>query len=94
MKTVSNIINNNMKYINRLLDFFNALGHSLARHEYIQGQSMNYLNASEILYIHNAEDTKTLQYYMYINFASRHKLCIMFRTKEEYAEALKKITDK
>ena len=83
-----------MKFINHILNFFNALGRSLARHEYVHGQSMDFLNASEILYIHGAEDPKTGLQYMYVNFATRHKLCIMFRSKEEYAEALKKITDK
>ena len=55
---------------------------------------MDFLNASEILYIHNTEDTKTGFWYMHINFASHHRLSVQFHSKEEYEAALKQLVIK
>jgi hypothetical protein len=81
-----------MKLLHQFTTFLARLVSFIISRKYILSTRMDFLNASEILYIHNAEDPKTGYLYMYINFASHHKLCIMFKTKEEYEETVKKLT--
>jgi len=82
-----------MKTIKQSVIFFVLLLKSLVGRKYILNTHIDFLNASDIVYIHNTEDPKTGLLYMHINFATHHKLCIMFRTKQEYDETVKKITN-
>ena len=77
--------------LSAIINFFVLLVKSLISRKYVNSKCLDYLNAAEILYIHSKEDHRTGFRYMYINFASHHKLCVMFYTKEEYDEAIKQL---
>jgi hypothetical protein len=80
-----------MKYISQLINFFVLIFKSLRSSRQVLSTKVDFLNASEILYIHNTEDTKTGFLYMHISFASHHKLSVLFHTREEYDAALKQL---
>jgi len=80
-----------MKLIARLVTFFSLLIKNLVTKRYVLNTHLDYLNASDILYIYNTEDMQTGFIYMHINFASHHRLCIQFRTKEEYDAAVEQL---
>jgi len=81
-----------MKNIKQLINFFALIFKSLNSKRHIPSTHVDFLNASEILYIHNTEDAKTGFLYMHINFASHHKLSVLFHSKEEYDAALKQLS--
>ena len=80
-----------MKYIKTVMNFFALIFKSLKSNRHVLSTRIDFLNASEILYIHNTEDAKTGFLYMHINFASHHKLSVLFRSREEYDAALKQL---
>ena len=81
-----------MKNIKQLINFFALIFKSLNNRNALPSTRIDFLNASEILYIHNTEDLKTGFLYMHISFASHHKLSVLFRSREEYDKALKQLS--
>jgi hypothetical protein len=80
-----------MKNVKQLITFFALIFKNLGSSKYVPSTRIDFLNASEILYIHNTEDAKTGFLYMHISFASHHKLSVLFRSREEYDAALKQL---
>jgi len=80
-----------MKYLKKLISFFPWFYENIKGSRHVLSTRVDFLNASEILYIYNTEDAKTGFLYMHINFASHHKLSVLFHTKEEYDAALKQL---
>ncbi len=80
-----------MKYITAVINFFVLIFKSLRSSRHVLSTKVDFLNASEILYIHNTEDAKTGFLYMHISFASHHKLSVLFHSREEYDKALKQL---